>query len=156
MELQFAPEAVGRAPESDGHGRGDREEGSARPGRVLVVDDDRMIRSMLGDVLRRAGYSVHLAEDGEAAWKALAASPYDLVITDHEMPQLRGLDLVRRLRESQFTRPIIMISGTVPREAQDLPALLSPGRVLEKPFRLQDLLAEVRLQLDSPQPASYR
>ena len=114
---------------------------------MLVVDDDRMIRSLLADVLRRAGYSVQLAEDGEAAWKVLAAEPFDLVITDHEMPQLRGLDLVRRLRESQFTRPIIMISGTVPWEAQDLQALLSPGRVLEKPFRLQDLLGEVKLQL---------
>ena len=68
--------------------------------RILVVDDDSDIRFLNAEVLKQSGYEADTAEDGEAAWKTLHAvsydaSSYDLLITDHDMPRLTGLDWSR-------------------------------------------------------------
>ena len=64
---------------------------------LLLLEDDADIRLVLERMLRAAGYCVSSAEDGEAGWSALAADSYDLLITDHDVPKLLGLDLLRRL-----------------------------------------------------------
>ena len=57
------------------------------PHRILVVEDDISIRRLNTEVLRRSGYEVDAAEDGAAAWEALNADSYDLMITDNNMPK---------------------------------------------------------------------
>jgi len=111
---------------------------------ILIVDDDADIRLVLERMLRAAGYCVSSAEDGEAGWSALAADSYDLLITDHDMPKLLGLDLLRRLRAVKFDLPVILISGNMPWYEPDLLGLLQPGLALAKPFSSVDLMVNVR------------
>src|SRR5690349_14286804 len=66
--------------------------------RILVVDDDATTRQLNCLLLSRIGYDVDAAENGEQAWHALLATGYDLLITDHNMPLLTGLELVARAR----------------------------------------------------------
>lgn len=110
---------------------------------ILVVDDDDGVRNVLASVLRRASYIVHCADDGEEAWNLLSTGDYDGMITDHEMPRLSGLDLIRRVRAIPSRLPVILISGQMPRGETDLEELISPGMALDKPFSFDKLLAAV-------------
>ncbi len=117
---------------------------AASPGRVLVVDDDPAIRDMLTCTLSDAGYHVDCAEDGEAGWQALCTDSFELLITDHLMPGLSGLDLLRRVRAGPLQLPVLFISGQMPADEPDLFRWLPPGVALEKPFSLAALLIAVR------------
>ena len=117
---------------------------AASAGHILLVDDDAEIRGLIALLLGDAGYRVGCAADGEAAWSALCAEQFDLLITDHEMPKLTGLDLLRRVRSGPLDLPAIMISGFMPWGEADIEELLPPGAMVEKPFPMVDLLGKVR------------
>lgn len=121
--------------------------------RILIVDDELAIREVLAQVLVAAGYRVECAPDGQAAWEALCSENFDLLVTDHAMPRLSGVELLRRLRAGQRDLPVILISGQMPWREADLPALLSPGVAVEKPFSLVDLVSKMRTFLKPLPPA---
>lgn len=80
---------------------------------ILCVDDHTLVGDALVKVFSGAGYAVERAEDGKAAWEMLAPAPdrFDVLITDHQMPHLTGLELVERLRTIPFAGRIIVYSG---------------------------------------------
>jgi PAS domain S-box-containing protein len=80
--------------------------------KILLVDDDMFVREMLSVVLDDKGYAVKDAEDGKAALEKYAADPsIDLIITDMNMPEMDGLQLIRELRGKAFNVPIIVLSS---------------------------------------------
>ena len=81
--------------------------------RILVVEDDRERRQVNAMVLTHAGYAVDMAEDGAAAWEALQANQYGLMITDNHMPKLTGVELLKKLRSARMELPVIMATGNV-------------------------------------------
>ncbi len=119
------------------------------PARILVVDDDPDVRRVLGDALQLFNYRVDTAGDGAVGWEALCANSYDLVITDHMMPNLTGLDLLRLLRAVRLDLPCLLISGDLPSVEADLAPLLQPGLAVDKPVKLEKLISLVRSLLSS-------
>jgi DNA-binding response OmpR family regulator len=113
-------------------------------GRILVVEDDFWIKNVIAELLRREGYGVGCAEDGEEGWEILRSRPIDLLITDENMPKLRGLDLLRRVRRASLKIPVILISADLPWVDIDVSDLLTPGLAMPKPFSFPQLLANVR------------
>jgi DNA-binding response OmpR family regulator len=136
------------ATNAEGPGR------AASPAHILVVDDDPAVRGTVALVLKSAGYRVGCAADGEAGWDAVCSARPDLLITDHEMPKLTGLELLRRVRSGPRHLPAIMISGCPPQGEADLESLLQPGAVLPKPFSIGALLAIVQELLHGRQAGS--
>ncbi len=126
------------------------------PLRVLVVDDDSAIRSIVASILQGAGFFVRCANDGIAAWDALCEDGFHLLISDHDMPRLSGVELIRRVRTGQCRLPIILISGRMPRDETAFRRLLEPGVTMEKPFTVDDLLANVHRLLSPDSPATMR
>ena len=119
------------------------------PRRILVVDDDADIRLLNAEVLKRSGYHVDTAEDGEEGWKALhavsyAPDSYDLLITDHDMPRLTGLGLVKKMRAARMALPVIMATGALPTAEFIQYPWLQPAATLLKPYRVEDLLGAVK------------
>jgi len=112
--------------------------------RILVVEDDDDVRNLLAAILRRSGYDVACAADGEAGWTALNAGNFDLLITDHEMPRLCGLELLQRVRAAALGLPVIMISGNLPITEREFSDAFSPAAAMHKPFMASQILAEVR------------
>ncbi len=109
-----------------------------RPRRVLVCDDSRTVREALARMLANDGYVVDQAADGEEAWRMLAEVPYDLVVSDMEMPRLSGAELVTRVRERHPGLPVVAISARAGRErAGEADAFLA------KPVARRELLARV-------------
>ena len=114
--------------------------------RILVVDDEQIVRHLLGYVLGSVGYQVDTANDGAEGLLALQTKHYDLLITDHTMPGLSGLELIKRLRSERMTLPVIMLSGALnPDKLLDLDFLQT--LFLSKPFSITDLLAKVKTAL---------
>jgi two-component system response regulator MprA len=114
--------------------------------RILVVDDDERIGAALRRALGHEGYQVDLAADGPAALARAADAPPDLVVLDVMLPGLSGVEVCRRLRESQ-DMPILMLTardGTADRVRG-----LDSGAddYLVKPFAYEELMARVRALL---------
>ena len=114
--------------------------------RVLLVDDDPLVRGTLHTVLARAGYDVEDADNGAKALDAYARQPYDVVITDLVMPDKEGLETIRELRSRYGDVRIIAISGGGVGNADHyLQAALRLGavRTLSKPFSNDEILTAV-------------
>ena len=112
--------------------------------RILVVDDDISIRELSVAVLIPSGYQVDTAEDGAAGWEALHANSYDLLITDHNMPKISGVELVNKLRSARMTLPVVLASGAVPTEELNRNPTLQLAATLLKPFSPDQLLGTVK------------
>jgi DNA-binding response OmpR family regulator len=117
--------------------------------RMLVVDDDRFIRDLNTEVLTDAGYHVDVAEDGAVAWDLLRLVNYDLLITDHNMPKVTGMELLKKLHAARMTVPAIMVSGTLPTWELSVQPWLQPAAVLLKPYTITELLEVVTAVLDA-------
>jgi two-component system OmpR family response regulator len=112
--------------------------------RILVVDDDSNVRQMSAKVLIRSGYHVEAAEDGAAAWEALNADSYDLLITDNHMPRLTGVELVKKLRAARMALPVIMATGTLPKREFIRYPWIQLAATLLKPYTSEALLGTVK------------
>src|SRR5882757_1319744 len=79
--------------------------------RILVVDDERVIREILAEFLALEGFSVHTVADGEKALTELRLRPYDLLITDLTMPRLSGLQLLEKVEQERLGVLTVLMSG---------------------------------------------
>ena len=124
--------------------------------RVLVVDDDSLVRGTIRLALQRAKHEVLEAEDGEKALallKNLNAGPVDLVITDIIMPEIDGIGLVTALHKRYPPLRILVISGGGRTRNLDFLRMakeLGAHATLPKPFAPEQLLAAVEEALASP------
>ncbi len=113
--------------------------------RLLVVDDDALLRRSLNLQLTRAGYEVHEAEDGQVAWDMIQREGYRFVVTDWNMPSVNGPELVRRIREMLSAGYTYILMLTAHSEKLDVIAGLKSGAddYLTKPFDMDELRARV-------------
>jgi DNA-binding NtrC family response regulator len=79
--------------------------------RILVVDDERGVRALCSDLLKRAGYEVEAVDSGPAALGRATESEFDLVLADVNMPRMDGIELCRKLREARPDQIVILITG---------------------------------------------
>ena len=123
---------------------------SSAPGkkqRVLVTDDDAMVRTIIAAVLRQQGYVVVEAQDGEEAlaWWACEPDGFDLVLLDLHMPRLGGIEVMERLRAMSPGVKVILLSGSLGETGAGIP--LKGVRYQQKPFYNDELIAVVRQTL---------
>jgi DNA-binding response OmpR family regulator len=114
--------------------------------RLLVVEDDHVIRSLLRMLFEDEGYEVAEAPDGPAAVETFAAGGIDLVILDLRLPGMSGFDVCREIRKTSNV-PIVIVSAQ--QDSHDIVAGLELGAddYVTKPFNDRELLARVRVQL---------
>ncbi|HAT72844.1 MAG TPA: type II secretion system protein GspE [Elusimicrobia bacterium] len=114
--------------------------------RVMIVDDDAMIRLLLKKFIEVAGFQVIEAVDGEAAITAIAAgTPPDLLVTDINMPRLGGMELVKGIRETLglLDLPIIMLTTEASDKSQELAFELGADDYIIKPFKGPLVIARI-------------
>ncbi|MGH9406739.1 MAG: response regulator [Terriglobia bacterium] len=109
--------------------------------KVLVVDDDAASRELLSEVLTTNGYAVGLVESAEAARALLSqGETYQIVIADLRMPGGNGLELLRELRNQYPKQEIILMSSFISGTERKLALASGAAGLIEKPFRLSELL----------------
>jgi two-component system, cell cycle response regulator CpdR len=120
--------------------------------RILVVEDDDDIRRFNAEALTGSGYHVEAAVDGAAGWEALNADRYDLLITDNSMPNLSGIELIKKLNDARMAVRVILASGVSHAEESDLRV----AATLPKPFTLDELLGTVKKVLGEPEGGDWQ
>lgn len=118
-----------------------------RPLRILYADDMKELRELITIVLGRDGHSVETFANGSLALDQLSgAAPdhYDLVITDHHMPEMNGLELVRRLRERTYRGKVMVFSSEISPIVQEKYRQLAVDRILPKPIFPAQLRTSLR------------
>jgi len=114
---------------------------------ILVVDDDAFLREMVSDSLRYEGFFVIEANGANAALRILEVQDVDLVLSDIQMPDGDGFELLRRLRlRHPSIPPLIFVSGN-PNVTESEVVALGAIRFFEKPFISSDLVSAVRFLL---------
>ncbi|MCC7261304.1 MAG: response regulator [Candidatus Latescibacteria bacterium] len=115
-------------------------------GRVLVVDDERLNRTLLRSLLQAAGYQVTEAEDGEQALQQVGAEAPDVILLDVMMPGLDGYTVCRRIKEDQATAhlPILIVTALNDREARLEGIGAGANDFLTKPIDRQEVLLRVQ------------
>ena len=111
--------------------------------RVLIIDDEPLVRAHLRRVLELRGFLVRDAPNGRMGMAELANYPIDLILLDLSMPDMDGVELARQLRASGNTLPVVLCSGNLDGAAE---RGLQPGMVqsvLQKPFSTDELLAAI-------------
>jgi two-component system, OmpR family, response regulator len=111
--------------------------------RILVVEDDKKIASLVVRGMEQAGFAVDHAEDGEDALHLALSEPYDAAIMDVMLPKLDGLTIIERMRQRKILTPVIVLSAK--RSVDDRVRGLQTGGddYLVKPFSFSELLARV-------------
>ncbi|PLX76923.1 MAG: hypothetical protein C0615_06020 [Desulfuromonas sp.] len=115
--------------------------------KVLIVDDSKLVRTILAAPLDEAGYEVSEATNGEEALRLISEQPPNMLITDLNMPGMNGIDLIKEVRKDSINRfmPILMLTG------EDDEAVKKAGREagvsgwIAKPVRPEKILAVVNM-----------
>jgi len=124
--------------------------------RILVIDDELVIRQALAIMLANVGHKVETAENGRAGLELLERESFDLVLTDILMPEMDGIEAMRKLRALASPPKIVAMTGGIQLSREDFPRaaeLLGADAALSKPFRARELYALVDRLLG---PASTR
>ena len=113
---------------------------------ILIADDDAISRRLLENYLQRWGHEVSVAHGGAEAWKLFEEGDYPIVITDWMMPDLDGVELIRRIRASERSEHVYTILLTARAHKEDLVEGMDAGAddFLTKPFDRDELLKIVR------------
>jgi DNA-binding response OmpR family regulator len=129
------------------------------PGRVLVVDDEAIVRDVLGRYLEREGFEVETAADGEQALDAAGRFHPDLVLLDLMLPKVDGLEVFRRLGDAgSGSSAVIMLTAKGEEVDRVVGLELGADDYVVKPFSPRELVARVRavLRRSSPEPQTGR
>ena len=127
-----------------------------QPARILVVDDEEMIRVLLTYMLAEEGYKVTTASDGQKAVELLERERFDLIITDMVMPGLNGISVLRAAKSIDPRRPVIVITGYPSVETVRRLVRLGADDYITKPFNVDMVkvtvvkLLEMRQANDGP------
>ena len=130
---------------------------NAQPHQILLIDDDRNLRTMLTRALGRFGYTVAEAENGREALARLETATFQLVVTDIIMPDMEGIELILKLRRSMPQLPVIAMSagGRIgPDSYLSLAKRSGAVLTLVKPFGIDEFIAAVKSVMEKPAPAA--
>jgi len=109
---------------------------------VLVVDDFSTMRRIIKNILRQLGFTnIHEADDGTTAWETLTKSKIDFVISDWNMPQMTGIDLLRKVRSSEefANLPFLMVTAEAQQENIIEAVQAKVSNYIVKPFTAETL-----------------
>ncbi len=119
--------------------------------RILVVDDEESMRQLLEIALGKDGHRITLADSGKAATKLIDQNSFDLVISDIKMPDMSGVDVLRHVKETEPGTPVIMVTAYASAETAVEGLRLGAYDYLTKPFKVDELKANIRNALEKKQ-----
>ena len=116
------------------------------PKKILVIEDEKDIQELLQLYLKRDGYDVHIAKDGETGLRKASQERYDLILLDLMLPQLDGLEICRNLRSRPQTAdlPIIMITAKAEEADRIVGLEMGADDYITKPFSPREVMARVK------------
>jgi CheY-like chemotaxis protein len=127
---------------------------TAKKHKILVVDDEYALRSIMSAELEAEGYDVTTAGDGDEAISILVSFHFDLVLLDNQMQRVDGYEVLKFVRERHPDTKVIMVTGSKETPIPDDAMIRKAEEVIVKPFELTTLLDSLKHFLDTPSQAS--
>lgn len=118
------------------------------PAKILIVDDDPMMRGTLAYKLKKEGYVAETAEDGERAIEKLETEQFDLIISDVMMPFISGFELLQILKDRGNTVPILILTAMTSTEEETTALDLGAYDFISKPFSPREVSRRIRQILE--------
>jgi two-component system nitrogen regulation response regulator NtrX len=122
--------------------------------KILVIDDERSIRHLLDAYLRRKGYDVVLAENGQSGLELIRHEQPDVIVLDLNMPEMNGLTVLRHIRSLNHDQPVIMFSGAWTPDREHQARALGVAELVQKDLSLDRLNDALKRTLKTLEPAS--
>ena len=123
---------------------------------ILIVEDEKRIQDFLSRGLESAGYAVDVAGEGNAAADMVHATEYELIILDLNLPDIDGLEVLKKIRNRKVSPPVLILSARDAVEDRVKGLELGADDYLVKPFAFVEMLARVRALLRRGQPTPER
>ena len=117
-----------------------------RPAAILIIEDYASVRTMLAQLLADVGYRIYVAANGRQGLEQFRAYPVDLVLTDLEMPEMNGLDVIKELTRTGLDVKIIAMTGVDSGELEKA-KLYGARQIFPKPLDLRALLHAIQYEL---------
>lgn len=114
--------------------------------KILVVDDEDILRMLIADTLEFEGYIIEEAENGQEGFKMIESNSYDLIILDYMMPEMTGMEVLEKIKPLNLTVPIVMLTAKAQQADRDLAHQNGAKYFMPKPFspsELVDLVNEI-------------
>ncbi|MBX9687032.1 MAG: response regulator, partial [Candidatus Obscuribacterales bacterium] len=115
--------------------------------KFLVVDDDVALGDTLYELLTREGHEAEVVQTGTEGWEEAQTNQYEMLILDWDLPDLNGINILRRYRKAGFKAPVIMLTGHNSVSDKELGLDSGADDYLTKPFALDELMARIRALL---------
>ena len=119
---------------------------------ILVIDDDDAVCRLIKIILVKNNYHVETFTDSREAIERFREYPFDMVITDLEMPYLSGLDVAQRVREKNASIPVILVSGALANQDAKNLKKFGINNMITKPLSINKFLEVVTMTLGSSMP----
>ncbi|MDY6796529.1 MAG: response regulator transcription factor [Actinomycetota bacterium] len=128
--------------------------------RILIIEDERPMAEAIEFSLKKEGYGVDIALDGDAGWEMCGSGSYDLILLDLMLPGIDGMEICRRLRRDRST-PVIILTAKDADVDKILGLEMGADDYITKPFNMRELLARVRAvmrraRVEKPEAAGKR
>ena len=120
--------------------------------KIVIVDDFTGVRSIVKESLTKRGYDVHECDNAEEALQHFNGMQVDLLITDYDMPEMNGAELIRKIRgmsRYMFT-PVIMLSGVRKERVEDKLEGLNVAAYIQKPFEIKSFYSIIERLAGKP------
>jgi len=122
--------------------------------KILIIDDQECMRSIMTNMLESEGFEIQAAEDGEQALDLLSKADYDLIVSDVNLPRMDGFQFMRKARESHPSLPAIFATGVLEETAKLGAESLGNSEVIFKPYNKEAILEAIKRRLTPSNPTS--
>ena len=112
--------------------------------KILVVDDEEILRMLIADTLSFEGYEVEEAQDGQEGFDKAATGQYDVILLDYMMPKLTGLEVLQKLQPLELGIPIVMLTAKAQQSDREIVAQFGANYFMPKPFSPAELVTLIR------------
>ena len=112
-------------------------------GKVLIVDDEISIRTILGQMLKKSDFEAEVANDGVEALKKLKTSPFDIVVSDINMPNMDGVALLKKIKETYPNIPVVFITAFGKDKIIIEAMKVGLADFIEKPFKMDAVISTI-------------
>ena len=111
---------------------------------ILIADEQAQMRHLLGAIFTQQGYNVKTAKSGKEALETIYDNEFDIIVLNHELPVINGIQLINWLEKNDIHTPIVVIGSAVEATEERTNKFASVKSVLNRPFKVQDLTDSVK------------